>query len=291
MRMGANGKTIDKRSLKVAGLFAGIGGFELGLLRAGHETVVLCENDPAAKAVLEARFPDIDIVPDVRDLRELPSDTDMIAAGFPCQDLSQAGDTRGIKGARSGLVSDVFRLLETHEVPWLLLENVPFMLQLGRGSAMRIHRPATGRAGLPLGVSSDRRACIRPSSTPEACLPARLTGRGSCPSSVCRKRPPSRADRPPRKSVRFLLDRRRPRPWLGHQRHADDQGRIHGGHPLAPCHLDARWHHRHAGHPRCRAAARLPSQLDQASRGSQTARFPMETSRQRGLGSRSQVDR
>ena len=135
--MGTNGKTTDKRSLKVAGLFAGIGGFELGLSRAGHEAVVLCENDPSAKAVLEARFPDIDLVPDVRDLRDLPSGTDMIAAGFPCQDLSQAGDTRGIKGARSGLVSEVFRLLETHEVPWLLLENVPFMLQLGRGSAMR----------------------------------------------------------------------------------------------------------------------------------------------------------
>jgi len=99
--------------------------------------VVLCENDPAAKAVLNSRFPDIDLVSDVRDLRELPTGTDMIAAGFPCQDLSQAGDTRGIEGARSGLVSEVFRLLETHDVPWLLLENVPFMLQLGRGSAMR----------------------------------------------------------------------------------------------------------------------------------------------------------
>lgn len=134
--MGTNGSLTTPAPLKVAGLFAGIGGIELGLSRAGHRTMLLCENDPAAQAVLRARFPNTKLVSDVRELRELPRGTNMIAAGFPCQDLSQAGDTRGIKGSRSGLVGEVFRLLETHDVPWLLLENVPFMLQLGRGSAM-----------------------------------------------------------------------------------------------------------------------------------------------------------
>jgi len=134
--MRANGSLTSPAPLKVVGLFAGIGGIELGMSRAGHEAVLLCENDTAAQAVLRARFPDLQLVDDVRDLRELPRGTDMIAAGFPCQDLSQAGDTRGINGSRSGLVGEVFRLLETHDVPWLLLENVPFMLQLGRGSAM-----------------------------------------------------------------------------------------------------------------------------------------------------------
>jgi DNA (cytosine-5)-methyltransferase 1 len=61
-----------------------------------------------------------------------------VAAGFPCQDLSQAGRTAGIEGAQSGLVDHVFRLLDEakHEFRWLLLENVPFMLQLDRGDAM-----------------------------------------------------------------------------------------------------------------------------------------------------------
>lgn len=134
--MRTNGSLTSPAPLNVVGLFAGIGGIELGLSRAGHQAMVLCENDPSARAVLRARFPEIDLVGDVRDLRELPRGTNMIAAGFPCQDLSQAGDTRGINGSRSGLVGEVFRLLETHDVPWLLLENVPFMLQLGRGSAM-----------------------------------------------------------------------------------------------------------------------------------------------------------
>src|SRR5262249_20157701 len=62
----------------------------------------------------------------------------LVAAGFPCQDLSQAGKTTGIAGARSGLVGEVLRLLEAHRTPWVLLENVPFMLQLARGEAMNV---------------------------------------------------------------------------------------------------------------------------------------------------------
>ncbi len=122
--------------MKVVGLFAGIGGIELGLSKTGHSTLMLCENDAGAGAVLDAKFPDIPRVEDVRELDRLPRGTDLLAAGFPCQDLSQAGDTRGIGGARSGLVGEVFRLLEGQRVPWVLLENVPFMLQLNRGAAM-----------------------------------------------------------------------------------------------------------------------------------------------------------
>ena len=122
--------------MKVVGLFAGIGGIELGLNKAGHRTTLLCENDAAAGAVLATKFPDIPLVEDVRDIDKLPSGTELLAAGFPCQDLSQAGDTRGINGSRSGLVGEVFRLLEGQRVPWVLLENVPFMLQLNRGAAM-----------------------------------------------------------------------------------------------------------------------------------------------------------
>src|SRR5690606_24905004 len=54
----------------------------------------------------------------------------------PCQDLSQAGQTAGISGSRSGLIARVFDLLDHRPVPWVLLENVPFMLQLDKGRAM-----------------------------------------------------------------------------------------------------------------------------------------------------------
>ncbi|EJW12319.1 DNA-cytosine methyltransferase [Rhodovulum sp. PH10] len=122
--------------MRIAGLFAGIGGFEAGLHEAGHETALLCEIWPPAAAVLTARFPDIRCVADIGALDALPKDIDLVTAGFPCQDLSQAGRTAGIGGQKSGLVDHVFRLLDKDRPPRVLLENVSFMLQLDRGSAM-----------------------------------------------------------------------------------------------------------------------------------------------------------
>jgi len=126
----------NRRSLRVVGLFAGIGGIEIGLHEAGHRTELLCEIDQGAQAVLRAHFPRIPLVSDVRQVDQLPL-ADLVCAGFPCQDLSQAGRTAGISGRNSGLVSEVFRLLEGSDPEWVLLENVPFMLRLERGRAMR----------------------------------------------------------------------------------------------------------------------------------------------------------
>lgn len=125
------------KALKVSALFAGIGGVELGLQREGHETVFLCEWDPGAQAILTSQFSDLPVHGDIRSLKRVPKETQLLSAGFPCQDLSQAGSTSGLNGTRSGLVGEVFRLLKNQDIPHLLLENVPFMLQLGKGSAMR----------------------------------------------------------------------------------------------------------------------------------------------------------
>jgi len=134
-------------SLTVAGLFAGIGGIEQGLHRAAHRTKLLCEIDPAAARVLRDRFARTRFESDITkilDVKSFPR-VDVVAAGFPCQDLSQAGRTAGIAGAQSGLVGHIFRLLDlarraksgAWQPKWLLIENVPFMLQLDRGKAMR----------------------------------------------------------------------------------------------------------------------------------------------------------
>src|SRR5262245_27817770 len=76
-------------SLRVAGLFAGIGGLELGLHRAGHQAVFLCESDPGAVAVLRRRFPTVPMSDpgslDVRLLESPPNDATLLTAGFPCQ--------------------------------------------------------------------------------------------------------------------------------------------------------------------------------------------------------------
>jgi DNA (cytosine-5)-methyltransferase 1 len=122
--------------VKVAGLFAGIGGLETGMAEAGHETVLLCEIWEPARAVLKKRLGGIPCERDVSKLRSLPADVDILAGGFPCQDLSQAGLTAGIEGSRSGLVGEVFRLIDQQRVPLVVLENVSFMLQLQGGRAM-----------------------------------------------------------------------------------------------------------------------------------------------------------
>lgn len=123
--------------MKVAGLFAGIGGLELGLKKAGHEAVLFSEVWEPAAAVLGGHFPDVENIGDIANLRRLPPETELLVGGFPCQDLSQAGKTLGIGGSRSGLVGHVFRLLDRKRVPWVLLENVSFMLHLDRGRAMQ----------------------------------------------------------------------------------------------------------------------------------------------------------
>lgn len=128
---------------KVSALFAGIGGIELGFRRAlgdDVETNLFCEWWDPAKRVLAAQFPDVDIHPDVRELTDLPADTTLVTAGFPCTDLSQAGRTAGIDGEASGLVKHLFSVLDhtrkRGHLPTLLIENVPNMLALNKGRAM-----------------------------------------------------------------------------------------------------------------------------------------------------------
>lgn len=131
--------------MKVAGLFAGIGGIELGFKRAlgdAVETELLCEWWEPAQRVLGTRFAGVEVHPDVRRLRDLPEALDVLAAGFPCTDLSQAGRTAGIRGEQSGLVAHVFEMLRQRarnglKLPTLVIENVPNMLTLDRGEAMR----------------------------------------------------------------------------------------------------------------------------------------------------------
>ena len=136
MQSGGQPNQDQQRKPAAVGLFAGIGGIELGL-SAYFQTTLLCEIDLAATEVLAQRYPDVPLHSDISTLKDLP-EARIVSAGFPCQDLSQAGRTAGIGGERSGLVEHVFRLIDSadEEPEWLLLENVPFMLALERGDAM-----------------------------------------------------------------------------------------------------------------------------------------------------------
>jgi DNA (cytosine-5)-methyltransferase 1 len=83
--------------------------------------------------VLKKHFKDTPLRNDVRKLRYLPLNVDLVTAGFPCQDLSQAGNTAGLAGQQSKVIWAAFRLIGQRKPEFVLFENVPFMLRLNRG--------------------------------------------------------------------------------------------------------------------------------------------------------------
>lgn len=113
--------------LKVLDLFSGIGGFTLGLQRAGgYQSVAFCENDTASRKVLSARWPDIPIIDDVRDLDAIKAvDADVLTGGFPCQDISIAGKNEGgIDGEKSGLWAAYREAIDAVRPRFAIVENV-----------------------------------------------------------------------------------------------------------------------------------------------------------------------
>jgi DNA (cytosine-5)-methyltransferase 1 len=120
--------------LRVLDLFSGIGGFSLGLERTGgFETVAFCEIEPFPRRVLAKHWPGVPIYEDVR---TLTADTlardgigvDVICGGFPCQDLSAAGRQAGLAGERSGLWSEIVRLISDLRPRYIIVENVASLL-------------------------------------------------------------------------------------------------------------------------------------------------------------------
>jgi DNA (cytosine-5)-methyltransferase 1 len=115
-------------------LFSGIGAFALGLSRAGMTPVGFCEIDPFCRDVLSRHWPDVPILHDVR-TAEFPN-ADVICGGFPCQDISIAGAGAGLAGERSGLWREVVRAVRMVRPRWLVLENVPMLLDRGLGTVL-----------------------------------------------------------------------------------------------------------------------------------------------------------
>jgi DNA (cytosine-5)-methyltransferase 1 len=121
--------------LRVLSLFAGIGGFDLGLERTGgFKTVAVAETDTYGSKVLAKRFPDAPNLGDVT-TAEYP-DADIICAGFPCQDISYAGEGAGLAGARSGLWREVVRAVRVVGPRFTILENVAALLNRGMGTVL-----------------------------------------------------------------------------------------------------------------------------------------------------------
>ncbi len=131
------------KKLRVLDLFSGIGGFSLGLERAGaFETVAFCEIDDYPRRVLAKHWPGVPCYDDVRTLTadRLAADgiaVDVICGGFPCQDVSSAGLMLGMEGERTILWQEIARLAGELQPRFIIMENVSGLLGLGMGDVLR----------------------------------------------------------------------------------------------------------------------------------------------------------
>lgn len=124
-------KNKSEPHFRMASLFSGIGGFDLGFENAGFEVTFQCEIDHFCRTVLRHHWPNIPIHENIKELRadSIPI-SDVWAGGFPCQDVSLArmGKRAGLKGTRSGLFFDFARLVGEACPRIILLENVSGLL-------------------------------------------------------------------------------------------------------------------------------------------------------------------
>lgn len=136
--MTSQGPTDMTGSFAFADLFAGIGGFHAALKHAGGQAVFVSEIDDEARrtylsnwvaATPAAQQPVINqdinaATPEMGDLLGVPSDIDILTAGFPCQPFSKSGAQRGMEEARGTLFFNIGRFLEQRTPSVVLLENV-----------------------------------------------------------------------------------------------------------------------------------------------------------------------
>jgi DNA (cytosine-5)-methyltransferase 1 len=123
--------------MTVGSLFAGIGGFDLGLERAGMEIRWQVEIDPFCQAVLAKHWPHVKRYDDVRTVGAYNLErVDVLCGGFPCQDISNAGKGEGIDGKRSGLWAEYARLIRELRPRYAIVENVAALLGRGLGRVL-----------------------------------------------------------------------------------------------------------------------------------------------------------
>jgi len=116
--------------LKVLDLFSGIGGFSLGLERAGpFRTVAFCEQDQFCQAVLRKHWPDVPIYDDVRTI-DFEGDIDIITGGYLCQPFSVAGKQKGAADDRH-LWPSMFEIIKHKRPRWVVAENVAGHITMG----------------------------------------------------------------------------------------------------------------------------------------------------------------
>ena len=153
-RNGKQNRSVSVPSFKVASLFSGIGGFDLGFEKAGFEVTFQCEINEFCRNILKEHWPEIPCHENIKELHatDIPQ-SDVWAGGFPCQDVSLArmGHRPGLKGKRSGLFYDFARLIGEARPRVVLLENVAGLLSSHRGKDFAIVIQTLAELGYSVG--------------------------------------------------------------------------------------------------------------------------------------------
>jgi len=123
-------------TLKLIDTFSGIGGFSYAAekLVGGFETVAFVECEPYCQKILKKHWPTVPIYDDIKTYKPEPYSADVICGGFPCQDISVAGQGKGItEETRSGLFYELIRVIRLVRPKFIVLENVAAILNNGLG--------------------------------------------------------------------------------------------------------------------------------------------------------------
>ena len=128
------------KKLKLLDTFSGIGGFSYAAekLVGGYETTQFVENDPYCQKVLNKHWPNVPIHDDITTFTAKPFQYDVVCGGFPCQDISTAGQGKGItETSRSGLWFQLIRTIRMVRPKYFILENVSAILANGLDIVLR----------------------------------------------------------------------------------------------------------------------------------------------------------
>lgn len=203
--------------MRLGSLFSGVGGLDLGLERAGMEPVFQVEIDDYARQVLARHWPVVPRFGDVRGVgaHNLPA-CDILAGGFPCTNISPAGDGTGLAGAESGLWREFARLVRELRPQYVLVENSSALT--GRGLATVLgDLAACGYDAewdcLPAGAFGAPHLRARCFVVAYAASNGRGEGRAGGPAGGAEGAPSARVQRPPR----VLGGPIEPSPWWAHQ--------------------------------------------------------------------------
>lgn len=127
--------------MRYISLFSGIGGLE----GSKNSPDAVCEIDPWCQKVLSRKFSKAELYPDVR--TATPPPVEVVAGGWPCQDISAAGLRKGLAGERSGLFFKMLELASDVGAHTIIAENVPNLLKIEGGRAFRLVVTALQQAG------------------------------------------------------------------------------------------------------------------------------------------------